>query len=211
MLSSVDPRHGKRLAFYAAMAASLFAAGCTLPVQAPAQTVIPEPPQALPAVAAPPPPAPPPVRTPLAALLDHAERVRGLQGAELAQEIARLNDPGLPADQLRLAMALAQTRQLYDLVRAQELLQRVLSNQTEDARELHLLARLLAARYAEQRRVEDQLDRQNQQLRDLQRRLAETQDKLDALKEIERSLSRPAPVPAAPVSAPNGRARPAGS
>ncbi len=88
-------------------------------------------------------------------LLEHADRVRGLQGTELAQEIARLNDPAAPADQLRLAMALSQTRQLYDLVRAQELLQRVLANQTQEARELHVLARLLGARYAEQRRLEE--------------------------------------------------------
>jgi hypothetical protein len=206
MLSSVDTRQGKRLAFCAALAACLAAAGCALPRQAPAQTVASQPAPAPAVVAAPPPPA---ARDAVAQLLEHADRVRGLQGAELTQEIARLNDPGAPADQLRLAMALSQTRQLYDLVRAQELLQRVLSNQTQEARELHVLARLLGARYAEQRRLEDQLDRQNQQVRDLQRRLGETQDKLDALKEIERSLtSRP---PAAPASAPNSRARPPGS
>ncbi len=206
MLSSVDPRPGKRLVFCVALAASLAAAGCTLPRQAPAQTVGSAPSPVFAAVATPTPPPAPPVRDAVALLLEHADRVRGLQGGELAQEIARLNEASAPADQLRLAMALSQTRQLYDLVRAQELLQRVLANQTEEARELHVLARLLGARYAEQRRLEDQLDRQNQQVRELQRRLGDTQDKLDALKEIERSLtSRP---PAAPASAPNSRARP---
>jgi hypothetical protein len=204
MLSSVDTRPDKRLVFCAALAACLAVAGCAVPRQAPAQTMAIEPAPAPEPVAAPAPP--PAARDAVALLLEHADRVRGLQGAELAQEIARLNDPGAPADQLRLAMALSQTRQLYDLVRAQELLQRVLSNQTQEARELHVLARLLGARYAEQRRLEDQLDRQNQQVRELQRRLGETQDKLDALKEIERSLtSRP---PAAPASAPGSRARP---
>jgi hypothetical protein len=150
-----------------------------------------------------------PDRDAVASLLAYADRVRGLQGAELAQEITRLGDAPLPADQLRLAIAVSQTRQLYDLVRAQELLQRVLTNTGDDARPLQGLARLLAARFAEQRRVEDQLDRQNQQLRDLQRRLDQTQDKLEALKEIERSLSnRP---PAAPAPAPNSRPRPPGS
>lgn len=205
MLSSVDHRPGKRLVFCAALAACLAAAGCTLPRQAPAQTVIIEP---VPASAAPATATAPTAGDTVAQLLQHADRVRGLQGAELAQEIARLNDPGAPADQLRLAMALSQTRQLYDLVRAQELLQRVLANPTQEARELHVLARLLVARYAEQRRLEDQLERQNQQVRELQRRLGDTQDKLDALREIERSLtSRP---PAAPASAPNSRARQAG-
>ncbi len=145
----------------------------------------------------------------LTPLLAYADRARTLQGAELAQEITRLADPSLPADQLRLALALSQTRQLYDLVRAQELLQRVLANAGAEARPLHPVARLLAARFSEQRRVEDLLDRQNQQLRDLQRRLEQTQEKLDALKEIERSLnSRP---PAAPGASPASRPRPPGS
>ncbi|MGC1174352.1 hypothetical protein [Polaromonas sp.] len=145
----------------------------------------------------------------LTPLLAYADRARTLQGAELAQEITRLADPSLPADQVRLALALSQTRQLYDLVRAQELLQRVLANAGAEARPLHPVARLLAARLSEQRRVEDLLDRQNQQLRDLQRRLEQTQEKLDALKEIERSLnSRP---PAAPAASPASRPRPPGS
>ncbi|MDO9259428.1 hypothetical protein [Polaromonas sp. YR568] len=139
-------------------------------------------------------------------LLAYADRLRGLPGPELAQEIARLGNAASAGDQLRLALSLSQTRQLHDLVRAQELLQRALANNSEEARPLHALARLLAARFSEQRRAEDQLDRQNQQLRDLQRRLEQTQDKLDALKEIERSLSsRP---PAAPASSPRGRIRP---
>lgn len=204
MLSNLDTRPGKRLVFCAALTASLLAAGCTLPVQAPAQTAAVAPLPAVPAVTVPSPAA----RNAVAILLEHADRLRGLQSAELAQEIARLGEPAAPADQVRLAMALSQTRQLYDLVRAQELLQRVLANPTDEARSLHVLARLLSARYAEQRRLEDQLDRQNQQVRELQRRLGETQDKLDALKEIERSLtSRP---PAAPASTPNSRTRPPG-
>jgi len=217
MPSSVKPlhqgRHGLRpdtlRSCLVAMTASLLLAGCGLPLQKAAAGTSP------PAPTAAVPPAPPQNRDAVATLLEHADRVRGLQGAELSQEIARLAEPVLPADQLRLAMALGQTRQLYDLVRAQDLLQRVLGNQTPEARPLHGLVRLLAARYAEQRRVEDQLDRQNQQLQGLQRRLGETQDKLDALKEIERSLtSRPAPAPAAPAapaSSPNGRVRPPGS
>ena len=139
-------------------------------------------------------------------LLVYADQIRSLQGPELLQEIARFTDLSTPDDQLRLALALAQTRQLYDLVRAQELLQRVLANSGEPARQLHPLARLLAARFAEQRRVEDQLDRQGQQLREAQRRLEQTNDKLEALKEIERSLARPGALPAAPSSTRN-RAR----
>jgi hypothetical protein len=185
-------------------------AGCSLPAQPPAGPAV----AANPAPVVPPPPPPPPPpsleRVYLGPVLAFADRVRNLQGAELAQEIARLGEPPQPADQLRLALALSQTRQLYDLVRAQELLQRVLANAGDEARPLHPLARLLAARLGEQRRVEDQLDRQNQQQRELQRRLTETQEKLDALKEIERSLTNrpPAAAPATPASsATSSRAR----
>ena len=141
-------------------------------------------------------------------ILVYADQIRPLQGAELAQEIARLAEVPAPAAQVKLALALAQTRQLYDLVRAQDLLQRVLINASTEARLLHPLARTLSARFTEQRRVEDQLERQGAQLRDTQRRLEQTNDKLEALKEIERSLSRPGAANAAPVSG-NRRRTPA--
>lgn len=177
--------------------------GCSLPAPAPAQQLV-LPPTSTEPVLVPPPPPPPDAVAPV---LAYAEQLRPLQGPELAQEIARFTDLSTPEDQLRLALALVQTRQLYDLVRAQELLQRVLGNNGSRARQLHPLARLLAARFAEQRRVEDQLDRQGQQLRDAQRRLEQTNDKLEALKEIERSLSRPAAAPAPPASAARSRPR----
>ncbi|MDO9113816.1 MAG: hypothetical protein Q7U63_08465 [Polaromonas sp.] len=189
-----------------ALALSL-AAGCTVPALSspagPGKT-----PMTTPNPAAPPAPsdAAPSEADAVTPLLAYADRLRGLPGPELAQEIARLGNAVSAGDQLRLALTLSQTRQLPDLVRAQELLQRALANNSEEARPLHALARLLAARFSEQRRADEQLDRQNQQLRDLQRRLEQTQDKLDALKEIERSLSsRP---PAAPASSPRGRTRP---
>ena len=215
MPSSVKPVHRFGQTVSAAFLVTLLAAGCSAPVRQPVAQPVPPPPPEPVIIQIPAPPLPAPPREALAPVLDTADRLRGLQGAELTQEITRLGEPATPPDQLRLAIALGQTRQLYDLVRAQELLQRLLADNSVDARPLHGLTRLLAARYAEQRRVEDQLDRQNQQVRDLQRRLDQTQDKLDALKEIERSLtSRPpaAPAaPAAPASAPNGRPRPAGS
>lgn len=135
-------------------------------------------------------------------VLAYADRIRVLQGNELTQEITRLGEAETPGDQLRLAMALVQTRQLYDLVRGQDLLQRVLANNSTEARALHPLARLLITRFAEQRRIEDQLDRQGQQLRDTQRRLDQTNDKLEALKEIERSLT-PRPGASAPAASRN--------
>lgn len=183
------------------------AAGCAVPVPAPAEQAMAT--VTKPAPAAPPAPAnvaPPSEADAVTPLLAYADRLRGLPAPEVAQEITRLGNAVSAGDQLRLALSLSQTRQLPDLARAQEVLQRALANNSEEARPLHALARLLAARFSEQRRAEEQLDRQNQQLRDLQRRLEQTQDKLDALKEIERSLSsRPA---AAPASPPRGRTRP---
>lgn len=143
-----------------------------------------------------------PVSESVTPLLAYADQIRPLQGPDLAQEISRFTELSEPVDQMKLAIALVQTRQLYDLVRAQDLLQKVIANSS--ARALHPLARTLAARFAEQRRVEDQLDRQGSQLRDAQRRLEQTNDKLDALKEIERSLTvRPGASPAAPSPARN--------
>jgi hypothetical protein len=138
-------------------------------------------------------------------MLAYAERVRVMPPADLTQEAARLGDAASPEAQVQLSLVLSQLRQLPDLIRAQELLARVLGN--AEAQPLHPLARLLASRYAEQRRLEEQLDKQNQQLRDVQRRLDQTNERLEALKAIERSLtSRP---PAAPASAPSVRNRPA--
>jgi hypothetical protein len=206
-------RHSRLAHRCACLLAALAMAGCQLlPAgrQAQPAALPPAPVAPAPVVEAPPPPPPPEVvPDPIGPVLGYADQVRGLQGNELQQEIARFTDLSSPEDQIRLAMVLVQTRQLYDLVKAQDLLQRVLGNPGARARPLHPLARLLAARYAEQRRVEDQLDRQGAQLRDAQRRLEQTNDKLEALKEIERSLGRAAPAPALPASASRARPRPA--
>jgi DNA repair ATPase RecN len=144
---------------------------------------------------------------PVAALLVYADKVRPLSGNELGNEISRLGEPGeQPLVQMQLAMLLAQTRSPADLARALGLLQRVIANPANEAQALHPLARLLAARYQEQRRVEEDRDRQAQQLRDSQRRIEQLTDRIEALRAIERSFSRPnnpPPVaPAAPKPAP---------
>lgn len=160
-------------------------------------------------------PAPPvsPAATPatdaIAQMLAYADRVRLMPAAELGQEATRLGEASTPADQLRLSLVLSQLRQLPDLVRAQELLARVLGNAGAEAQALHPLARLLAARYGEQRRLEEQLEKQNQQVRDVQRRLEQTHERLEALKAIERSLVSRPPTAAASAPAPANRVRPA--
>ena len=197
-------------------------AGCSL--QMPLQRPEPTPPAPVPAVAAKPAPqpftpphAPPPPATSVSpdeataavvALLAYADRVRGMAPPELMLELTRLGDTRSPVEQLQLALALAQLRQTPELARAQDLLTRLLANASPEALALHPLARLLAHRIGEQRRLEDLLDKQTQQTRDTQRRLEQTTERLEALKAIERSLggasgrspvvtspSRPRPTP----------------
>ena len=196
--------------------AAVLLAGCTRPA---ALSLAPDatPTTAAPPAASPGNPAPPSLAAPnraapapasegLLQALAYADRVRTLSAAELGQEVARLNHPVVPLDQLQLALALSQLRQTSELTRAQELLARLLANTDAQAQALHPLARLLAARYGEQRRLEDLLDKQNQQTRDVQRRLEQTQERLEALKAIERSLTSRPHMPAA--STPASRARP---
>jgi hypothetical protein len=80
-------------------------------------------------------------------LLVYADRVRRMAAAELAQEVTRLTDipeaQRQPAEEMQLAIALAQTRVPADLVRAQGLAQRVLGNPREEARGLYPLAGML--------------------------------------------------------------------
>ena len=157
--------------------------------------------------AVPPPilPAAPPAPDVVARVLIYAERVRTMPPAELNQELGRLAAPGeanLPASLVQLSLVLSQLRQLPELIRGQELLARVLANAGPDAQLLHPLARLLAFRYGEQRRLEDQLEKERQQTREVQRKLDQTNERLEALKAIERSLTTRPPAPPAPAQAP---------
>lgn len=141
-------------------------------------------------------------------MLAYADRVRRMPAAELSQEVVRLGDVVRPTEQMQLALVLSQLHQLPELMRAQELLARVLANTGTEAQPLQPLAGLLAARFGEQRRLEDQLEKQTQQTREVLRRLDQTNDRLEALKAIERSLTnRPASAASAPATSNRG-ARP---
>lgn len=133
-------------------------------------------------------------------LLAYADRVRSLTPAELGSELSRLIDARSPGEHMQQALALAQLRQTPDLIRAQDLLTRVLANASPEAMAYHPLARLLATRFGEQRRFEDLLDKQVQQTRETQRRLDQTAERLEALKAIERSLGARVPAMAAPLT-----------
>ena len=122
-------------------------------------------------------------------MLQYGEKVRGMSGGELSTELQRIGDPGdSPSTQMQTALLLAQTRAPADLARALGLLQRVSTSSAPDAKPLQPLARTLAARYNEQRRVEDDRDRQVAQLRDAQRRIEQLNDRIEALRAIEREM-----------------------
>ncbi|MCC2675324.1 MAG: translation initiation factor-like protein [Ramlibacter sp.] len=143
-------------------------------------------------------PAPGAAPHPLETAVSYAERVRGLPAPELAQEVQRLGDSSYtPSRATQLALALAQTRTPASGARAQTLLQRVLADTSPDARSLHAFARLLATQLAEQRRVEEQAERQAQLLRDAQRRIDQLNERLEAVRAIERSLPGPVQRPPA--------------
>ena len=195
----------------ASVLALIGAAGCTTPLPrhepadrsqaAAAATSVPlQPPLAAAAAA---PTASNPALDPSAAvmrLLAYADRVRSLTPAELGSELSRLIDARSPGEHMQQALALAQLRQTPDLIRAQDLLTRVLANASPEAMAYHPLARLLATRFGEQRRFEDLLDKQVQQTRETQRRLDQTAERLEALKAIERSLGARVPAMAAPLT-----------
>ena len=215
---STPRRHHRHACVWVALAATLLTGCGWLPfgkgeeeaANRPAAPAASPPQPAASAVVSPQPPAlavpvPAPDQEALARMLAYAERVRLMPAAELNPEATRLGEQPGPASQLQLALVLSQLRQLPELVRAQELLARVLGNADAEAQALHPLARLLAARYGEQRRVEEQLEKQGQQTREVQRRLDQTNERLEALKAIERSLTT---RPAASAPLPNHRNNP---
>lgn len=190
----------------ACLAVAAAVAACAAPPAVPQVVrIVVEPPPASPG---PPAPAPSPApATETAEVLAYADRVRALPPNDLAQEVARLGEPPeAPVQALQQAVALAQTRVPANTARAQSLVQRVLAQTGAQAQALQPLARLLAAQINQQveaRRLEEQVERQNQQLRDSQRRIDVLNDRLEAVRAIERSLpSRPA------ASAPPNGARP---
>lgn len=141
--------------------------------------------------------------------LAYADRALDASATTLAREMARLSVPDdtKPARHLRLALLLAQTRQPADTARALGLVQRTLAD--ANAQDLHPLARLLEARLTHQRRLEEQLERQGQQLRDAQRHNDQLSERLEAVRAIERSLqTRPAPATASPSAPAAGASSP---
>lgn len=130
-------------------------------------------------------------------LLGYAQQIQSFSPQELARErVVLAAVPPTPSVQVRTAMLLGQPRATNDLVRALGLLDTVLKSSAPEAVSLQPLARTLASQYQERLRLETQNEKLGQQLResreaqrDSQRRNDELQKKLEALTDIEQSLS----------------------
>lgn len=96
--------------------------------------------------------------------------------------------PPAPGIQLRMAMLLGHPRGQPDLAKALSLLDAVLKSSDPVAIGLQPLARLLADNFGERQKLEIQLDKQGQQLKESQRKAIELQEKIDGLADIERTL-----------------------
>jgi len=130
----------------------------------------------------------------LTELLAYQSTVRLMTPSELVKaqlDLAKADHA--PHNTIRRAMLQATVRGAGDLARAQALLEPLATAMGKDAQLLAPLVQLLSSQYAELRRQEESIDKLNGQLRDAQRRIEQLNEKLEALKNIERSLSvRPA-------------------
>ena len=136
------------------------------------------------------------------ALLAYHQWLRGLAPAELAKEMAALNaQPANVQFALKKSMLLSLSHNGDDLARAQALIDGVLKSTDPDAPAARPLAQMLAAHYAEMRRLSDTADRLSQQIKESQRRTEQLNQTLEALKTIERTLpARPNGAPATPAA-----------
>lgn len=131
------------------------------------------------------------------AALAYYQMLQRMTPAQLSRERSVLATlPPNPGTQVQIAMVLGHSRGEPDLAKATNLLEGVLKSADPAAVKLHPLARLLADNYVNRQRLETQLDRQGQQLKDSQRKAAELQEKIDSLADIERTLpQRPRAAP----------------
>lgn len=128
------------------------------------------------------------------AALGYYQSLARMTPAELGRERTVLVAlPQTPWTQIRLALLVGHPRVQQDLPKGLSLLDSILKSPDQQASTFHPLARQIADNYLERIKLENQLERQaqqlNQQLKDSQRKAAELQEKLDSLAEIERTLT----------------------
>ena len=122
-------------------------------------------------------------------LLIYHQTLRRLSQQELGRELQALNArQGGAMLAMQKAMVLGLTHDAHDLARAQVQLGAVLNATDSDAVALKPLAQLLVSNYAEMRRLSDNAEKAGQQAKESQRRMDQLNEKLEALKNIERTL-----------------------
>lgn len=123
------------------------------------------------------------------AVLTYYQTLQRMTPAQINRERSVLAAlPPTPSSQLKIAMVLGSSRGQQDFTKALSLLEAVLKSSEADAVSLHPLARLLADNFGERQKLEAQVEKQSQQLRESQRKAAELQEKIDELADIERTL-----------------------
>ncbi|MEO6856555.1 MAG: hypothetical protein ABI410_11920 [Rhodoferax sp.] len=135
-------------------------------------------------------PVPDPVAQAGHALLRWQDQLRQTPPDALPAVAARIAaEPVTPASAVHLALVWLHTRGPGDAARALAQLDAVQTSADPAAQPWADWARLLSARATELKRLDEQINRQTQQLRDSQRRIDQLTEQLEALKAIERSLA----------------------
>ncbi|PRC93302.1 hypothetical protein [Solimicrobium silvestre] len=134
-----------------------------------------------------------PVHTEIDDLLAYYQSNHQMSQTELLKNLVDLNSAlKSPHSDLQKAIILGCLRGPVELSRATVLLDGIIKSSDPQAQRLLPLATLLYANYSEWRRLDDALDKQNQQLKEAQRRADQLSQKLEDLKAIEQQLpSRP--------------------
>jgi hypothetical protein len=133
-------------------------------------------------------------------LLAYHRAVEGLSQADLNKELIALNSAPAGAEtEVRKAMVLGCMRDSARLARARAILASVLMMDDADALSLRPLVEWMMDNNTELRRTISSNDRQASQLKELQRRFDQLNEKLEAMKRIE--SSQPAsPIEIAPAN-----------
>ncbi|NVD98538.1 hypothetical protein [Massilia sp. BJB1822] len=125
----------------------------------------------------------------VAPLLAYHQSLRRMTQGELLKELSGISlQQKTPKIALQTGMILMLTRGGGDLARAQSLFDSVASTSEAEAVTLKPLAQLMSSHCAEARRLSEQNEKLQVQLKDNQRKTEQLNDTLEALKAIERGL-----------------------
>lgn len=125
----------------------------------------------------------------VAPLLAYHQSLRRMSQGELLKELSGISlQQKTPKNALQAGMILMLTRGSGDLARAQSLFDSVAGTGEAEAAALKPLAQLMSSHCAEARRLSEQNERLQAQLKDNQRKTDQLNETLEALKAIERGL-----------------------